>query len=356
MLAKTHFMFGLSALAGLSYANGSHRILQGFNSGNTLQNETPKNESDFRKEFETVQSLRNSPGLFNAVRLYTNIQAKPATPIEPLSAFKAAIDTNTSMLLGIWCSGTTNITNELDAMELALKTYGAKFADLVVGISVGSEDLYRVSEKGIAQSGGLPGQGPATIAKFVQDTRKAIRGTLLEDKPVGHVDTWLSWINETNSPVIDAIDWIGVDLYPYYENDTSELPPNLPSGQSNTFANSLPIFDYLYEKTLHAARGKDVWLTETGYPYSGPNWGNAVPSPDNQASYWRQVGCGRLFGRVNTFWYTLRDANPANAQKFAVASDDVTQARFDLSCPAGCGAPPAVNTKSKVEGAEQDDR
>lgn len=326
--------------------NNSQRILQGFNSGNTFADTTPKTEADFRKELQTMQSLHNSPGLFNAVRLYTNIQAKPSTPSEPLSAFKAAIDTNTSMLLGIWCSGTPNITTELDAMTQALKTYGSSFANLVVGISVGSEDLYRISEKGIKQSGGLPGASPNTLVRFINDTRKAVEGTLLADKPIGHVDTWTSWVNKTNSPVLDAVDWVGTDIYPYYENDTTVLPANLPAGQSNVFANAVPIFDDLYQRVLNSSDGKPVWITETGYPYSGPSWGQAETSLSNQQNYWQGIGCDRLFGRVNTFWYTLRDANPANAEKFGIASDDLSGARFNLTCPAGSGAPVTINQQA----------
>lgn len=115
-----------------------------FNSGATKDNDAAKVQSDFQEEFTTAQNLRGSPGLFNSVRLYTMIQS--GTETDPISAFPAAIATNTSMLLGIWCSGTETIENELTAIQNAIDQYGQEFADLVVGISVGSEDLYRLSE------------------------------------------------------------------------------------------------------------------------------------------------------------------------------------------------------------------
>lgn len=188
----------LPLLAATALATSDRVIYQGFNSGNTLPDWSAKNESDFLKEFSTFPKLANSPGTFNSVRLYTNIQAY--TTDEPLSAFSAAIATNTSILLGIWCSGTTNITSELKALTTALDRYGSAFADLVLAISVGSEDLYRGSAIGEKDGAGI-GTGPENIVRFINDTRTAIQGTLLENKPVGHVDTWTSWVNESNTAV-----------------------------------------------------------------------------------------------------------------------------------------------------------
>ncbi|KAH7018753.1 glucan 1,3-beta-glucosidase [Macrophomina phaseolina] len=314
-------------------------IQQGFNSGNTLPDRTAKFEDDFLKEFETMQKLRNSPGLFNSVRLYTNIQAY--TESEPLSAFSAALRTNTSILLGIWCSGTNNITNELDALAAALDRYGTDFANAVIAISVGSEDMYRISESGIRNEAGI-GTGPDQIVRFINDTRRAIAGTPLADKPVGHVDTWSAWTNTSNSAVVEAVDWLGVDIYPYFETD-----------RNNTFDRAPTIFEDLFNRTVNASDGKPVWVTETGWPYEGPGEGSARASVVEQEGYWRAVGCASLFGRINTWWYTLKDANPDADEKFAVADDRLsTKPRFDLTCPAGSGAPPAINTTSSGSGVD----
>jgi len=53
---------------------------------------------------------------------------------------------------------------------------------------------------------------------------------------------------------------------------------------------------------------------------------------DDAETYWKDVGCS-LFGKRNVFWYTLRDANPANKVKFAITDNLSTKPRFDLSCP-----------------------
>jgi glucan endo-1,3-beta-D-glucosidase len=304
----------------------------GFNSGATLDDSKGKQPADFEKEFKVAQGLQGSPGSFNSVRLYTNVQS--GTQDTPISAFPAALATNTSMLLGIWCSGTISIENELKALQSAVSQYGQKFADLVVGISVGSEDVYRISESGVENNAGV-GKEADEIVKFIKQVRSSIANTPLSTKPIGHVDSWSAWANTSNSALIEAVDFIGTDLYPYYEKD-----------KGNAFSNSTTIFDYIYNATTSAAGNKPVWITETGWPTSGPVFGQAEASINNAKSYWDQVGC-KLFGRTNVWWYTLRDSNPANKEKFAITQDLSTSPAFNLTCPADSGAPASINNNPR---------
>jgi glucan endo-1,3-beta-D-glucosidase len=244
------------------------------------------------------------------------------------------------MLLGIWCSGTTNIAPELRALKSALATHGQKLADLIIGISVGSEDLYRVSESGIANKAGL-GNDANTILGFIKDVRSAISGTSLAGKPVGHVDAWSAWANSTNGVVIDAVDFVGVDLYPYYEKD-----------KGNDFSNMTNVYEYIYGSVTSAVGDKKpMWVTETGWPASGPDFGQAKASVDNAKAYWDTIGCGKLFGRTNTFWYNLRDSNPANKEKFGISKDLTSTPIFNLTCPSGSGAPASINNNKVTSSA-----
>jgi len=291
----------------------------GFNSGATLPDRSAKFKKDFLAEFNTAQNLVNAPGKFNAVRLYTNIQAYADG--EPIQAFEAAIETKTFMLLGVWTSGTDSIAKEMAALQKAVSKYGKAFTDLVIGISIGSEDLYRNSVTGVANKAGV-GNSPENLVRFIGDFKKAFAGSALASIPVGHVDTWDVWGNASNKAVLDAIDFVGVDEYPYYE-----------SGKGNTIKNAPNLFDTAYKATLQAVGGKPVWVTETGWPATGPNWDQAVPSVENAKYYWNEVGCRNLFGKTPTFWYTLRDSNPDNEMKFAITKDLSTTPLFDLSCP-----------------------
>lgn len=291
----------------------------GFNSGATLPDRSAKFKKDFEAEFKTAQGLNNAPGTFNSVRLYTNIQAYSQD--DPIEAFEAAIDTKTKLLLGVWASGTDNIDKEISALKKAVSKYGSKFTDLVIGISIGSEDLYRDSVTGIKNKGGV-GNTPNNIIKFIKDYKKAFADNALGKVPCGHVDTWDVWTNTSIKAVIEAVDFVGVDEYPYYEND-----------KGNNIKNAGHLFDKAFDATVAAVHGKPVWLTETGWPYTGPKWDEAVASVENAKYYWDEVGCRKLFNKVPTFWYNLRDSNPDNKMKFAITKDLSTKPLFDLSCP-----------------------
>lgn len=290
----------------------------GFNSGATLANREAKFKADFAAEFKTAQGLKTAPGDFSAVRLYTNIQAYSED--DPIEAFEAAIDTETEILLGVWTSGTDNIDKEISALKKAIDKYGTDLTDLIIGVSVGSEDLYRNSVTGVKNKGGV-GVQPDALVDFINDFRKAFKSTPISKIPVGHVDTWDVWGNTTNKAVLDAIDFIGVDEYPYYEN-----------GKGNGIENAGKLFNKAYEATIAASAGKPVWVTETGWPYKGPDWDEAVPSIKNAQKYWRDVGCKYLFNKTPTFWYNLRDSNPDNKMKFAITENLSTTPLFDLSC------------------------
>lgn len=292
----------------------------GFSTGSTKIDGSVKVQADYEAEFTAAQKLVGAPGIFNAARLYTNIQGGSTT--DPIEAFAAAIATNTSLLLGIWCSGTTTIEPELTALQAGLTKYGSKLADLVIGISIGSEDLYRNSVTGVENKAGV-GANPDVLVGFIDDYKKAFASTALKDVPVGHVDTWNVFPNATNKPVIDAVDWIGLDEYPYYQ-----------TGQDNTIENAANLFSAALNAAKAAVGDKPVWITETGWPYTGMTWDQGVPSVANAKTYWDTVGCDMLFNKVPTFWYDLTDDNAGNNESFAITDNLSTKARFNLTCPA----------------------
>jgi len=91
---------------------------------------------------------------------------------------------------------------------------------------------------------------------------------------------------------------------------------------------------------------KPVWVTETGWPATGETWDQAVPSVENAKYYWQEVGCRKLFNKVPTFWYNLRDSNPDNTMKFAITNNLSTTPLFDLTCPTTFDTPTAAASSS----------
>ncbi|GAP87049.1 putative glucan -beta-glucosidase [Rosellinia necatrix] len=330
MRASTSSVLAAGALA--SVASAADNYL-GFNSGATKTDNSAKFKADWLAEFNTAQGLEGAPGKFDAVRLYTNIQAYSKN--DPIEAFDAAVETKTKILLGLWTSGTDSIDNEMTALKNGLKKHGKDLADLIIGVSIGSEDLYRISVTGLKNDPDGIGAGPDVITGFIKDFKDNFSDSAIASVPIGHVDTWDAWTNGTNKAVIDAVDWIGVDEYPYYEE-----------GKGNNIKNAGTLFDNAYDATIAAAGGKPVWVTETGYPYTGIKWGEAVASVDNAEYYWQEVGCRRLFNKTPTFWYNLRDSNGANKQSFAITDNLSTTPRFNLTCPDHFDTPSSTSSGS----------
>ena len=223
----------------------------------------------------------------------------------------------------MWASGGQDFfNNELQALQAAI-SQNPNLASSVIGLSVGSEDLYRISPTGIAGNDGV-GAGPDVITSYISQVRSALAGTALSGVPVGHVDTWTAWINGSNDAVIAAVDFIGTDAYPYFQNT-----------MENSIQNANQTFFEAYYNTTAVAGGKPVWITETGWPVSGPTENLAVPSIANAQTYWDQVACAVL-GNINTFWYTLQDAAPTTpSPSFGlVGSTLTTTPLYNLTCPA----------------------
>ncbi|GFF45052.1 probable glucan endo-1,3-beta-glucosidase eglC [Aspergillus lentulus] len=302
---------------------------QGFNYGNTKSDGSAKSQSDFQSEFSTAKNLVGTSG-FTSARLYTMIQGGTANT--PISAIPAAVAEETSLLLGLWASG-GNFANEIAALKAAIADYGDDLAKLVVGISVGSEDLYRNSVDGVKAKAGL-GANPDEIVSYINQVRSTIAGTKLSGAPIGHVDTWTAWVNGSNSAVIDACDWLGFDGYPYFQNT-----------MANSISDAKALFDDSVAKTEAVAKGKEVWITETGWPVSGKTENLAVANLANAKTYWDEVGCP-LFGKTNTWWYMLQDANPVtpNPSFGIVGSTLSTTPLFDLSCSASSSSAAASST------------
>ncbi|GAM85206.1 hypothetical protein ANO11243_032100 [Dothideomycetidae sp. 11243] len=321
---RASLALGLATLTTLGNAQGS---LVGFNYGNEKSDGSGlKVQADYETEFNAAKQLVGTNGQYTSARLYTMLQGAPSA--DPISAIAAALATGTSLLLGLWCSaGEQAFQLELQGLSNALSQYGEqlKASNSLVGISVGSEDLYRNSPLG---AGGNPGANPSTLVDYINRVRNVVSQSQLAGTPIGHVDTWNAWVNSSNSPVISASDFIGMNGFPYFQSTNDNRPANLA-----------PLFSESLKATEDVAQGKPVWVTETGFPVTGPTYNEAIPALDTAHDYYHNVGCGMLFGQRNTWWYTLQDAPPSNQQNsnpsFGIVGwPDGSPPLYDLNCAA----------------------
>jgi glucan endo-1,3-beta-D-glucosidase len=237
----------------LALALTARAQIKGFNYGSTNDDGSCRGYDDFVRFFNEAKALPGASG-FTSARLYTSIQC--GTAADPIEAFRAAIDTDTSIVVGLWASAGRDIyQNELNALIGAASQLGTAFTDRIVGISVGSEDLYRSSPQGVANNAGAGATG-AEIEGYIGWMRDWIKGTLLETKPIGHVDTWTAWILPENRGVADAVEWLGHNSFPYFE---TTKPNSIDQAAEN--------FQTAVAQTESVANGKAVWVTETGWPH-----------------------------------------------------------------------------------------
>lgn len=172
------------------------------------------------------------------------------------------------------------------------------------------------------KNGPDPGLDAQTLVSYIDEVRDAVKNTCLEKAPIGHVDTWNAYIDPANTPVIKAIDWVGADEYPYFEY---QKPNSVEKGKA--------LFDAAIKTIKDVSGGKEIWITESGWPVSGKKSGDAVASKENAEKYYREVACP-LFGKMNVWWYTLHDGATSDSPNpvFGVTDLSSNEPRYDLSC------------------------
>ena len=266
----------LAALA--AAATPTWAYWKGFNVGANNIDGSCKTQSDWETAFNDLKGLN---GYFSSVRLYAASDCNTLA-----NAVPAALNTGVQILVGVWAEDAAHYNAEKAALEAAINAHGS---DWIIAISVGSEDLYRGDTDA------------STLAQQIYDVRGMVRAMGVNQE-VGHVDTWTVWVDDANSAVIEACDFIGLDAYPYFQK--SKI-----SDASAVFWSAV---DQTRNQVNKVSPGKWVWITETGWPVSGDSLGNAVPSVANAQNYWQTVGCD-LFNSAHTFWYAYQDynANPS---------------------------------------------
>lgn len=244
---------------------------------------------------EAFNKLKGLPQHITSVRTYATSDCNTLA-----NAVPAAISTGTQILVGVWAEDANHFEAEKQALLNAISAHGK---DWIIAITVGSEDLYRKDSN------------PNTLANRIYDVRGMVRSVGVNAE-VGHVDTWTAWVDGANEVVLKASDFIGMDGYPYFQNAAIE-------DAANVFWQSVQA---TRDAVNRVSPGKWVWVTETGWPVSGPNSGAAVASVQNAQKFWRSVAC-KAFNEVHLFWYAYQDY--ASSPSFGVF-DSNGNAIYDL--------------------------
>ena len=300
----------------------AEQAYKGFNLRGSVDGDGPmKIRSDWDFSF---QRLKQIPGNFNAARLYSTTDINGTSGVRRnylLDVLPSAEQHDTLLLVGLYLGNQNANPSQFDIEFQGLKDgIVNSSAKQIIGISVGNEDLYN-------KDWVTPGQ----LARQINTVRDWVKQNVRDCIPVGHTDTWDSFVEPSNQPVIDASDFLTANIFPYWENATIDQAKQLftnATGQVMTVSkNNADV---------------PVWLGETGWANADPLNVNpsVVASVANLQTYWDNIACGDEFNAMNSFYYIDADAGINNlpsynggGPEFGVFAKDHTPI-INLTCPA----------------------
>lgn len=216
----------------------------------------------------------------------------------------------------MWPDVESSFTADTQAISQYMPGYEAQ----VYAITVGSETLYRGTFT-----------GPQLLAKINQ-VKQMFPNTL-----IGTADSWNKYADGTADAVIaGGVELILANAFSYWQ----ATPIN--NATWNFFED---IFGALQQIQRVAPGNKlpQFWVGETGWPTDGgSNYGAAIASTQNAASFFSQGVCGMLDWNVNVFYFEWADEpwKPASTGDNGQSEDEthwgaVTATRgtkFSLKC------------------------
>ena len=158
----------------------------------------------------------------------------------------------------------------------------AKESGLKTLVGAWLEDDHENNEKEMAGAIDVASAGHADILAVGNEV--LLRGELSEDEligyikrakqavpdvPVGYVDAYFKFVDYPR--VTEACDVILANCYPFWESCPAEY--------------ALLYMKDMYRRAVRAANGKQVIISETGWPNRGTPFGQAIPSLENALKY-----------------------------------------------------------------------
>lgn len=150
-------------------------------------------------------------------------------------------------LVGVWLEDDRK-NNEKELIN-AIEVAQAGHVDI---LAVGNEVLLR---------GELPED---ELIDYITRAKQAVPNV-----PVGYVDAYFKFVDHPR--VTEACDVILANCYPFWESCPAEY--------------ALLYMKDMYHRAVHAANGKQVIISETGWPNKGTSVGGAMPSESNAMKY-----------------------------------------------------------------------
>ncbi|MGB5007620.1 MAG: glycosyl hydrolase family 17 protein [Ferruginibacter sp.] len=182
---------------------------------------------------------------------------------------KVAKEMGIKTLVGAWLGDDPEVNDREIAGLITLAKEG-----LVDIAAVGNEVMYR---KELTEE---------ELLEFINKVKKEI-----PDVPVGYVDAYYEFSHRPK--ITEACNVILCNCYPFWEG----CP----------FENSLDYMKAMYHQAVAAAKGKDVIITETGWPSQGENLKGAVPSMESARNYFINTQLWSSEDDIPVFYFSSFD-------------------------------------------------
>jgi len=182
---------------------------------------------------------------------------------------KIAHEMGIKTLVGAWL-GKDEEMNRLE-IENLIKAAKAGYVDIV---AVGNEVMYR---KDLIED---------QLLGYIQQVKNE-----LPHIPVGYVDAYYEFENRPR--ITEACDVILANCYPFWEGCHIDY--------------SLLYMQDMYRRTVRAAKGKKVIITETGWPNKGQSFHGAVPSQESAIRYFLNTQLWSKADNIETFYFSSFD-------------------------------------------------
>lgn len=150
-------------------------------------------------------------------------------------------------LVGVWID--SDLKNNALEIESVIQIAKAGYADM---IAIGNEVLLR-EDLEVEQ-----------LIAYIQQVKAAVPHI-----PVGYVDAYYMFVNYPE--IVDVCDVIYANCYPFWEHCSIDI--------------AVEYMKKMYELAKSHAKGKQVIISETGWPTKGELYGGAVPSYENAMRY-----------------------------------------------------------------------
>ncbi|ORX48058.1 glycoside hydrolase [Hesseltinella vesiculosa] len=220
----------------------------------------------------------NCPGiehytqLFKGLQNYTGRVRSYTTSVceQGQLTVQAAQQTGMKVFLGMWIDRPDTFERESAALKKILQGN----TQAIEAIIVGSEAVYRNDTD-------VP-----TLVNYIKAVKQMASP---HNIPVTTSEVYF----KIDPPVVDAVDFISFNAFPYWEAVSIDKAVN-------TFIDH-------YKLVSSNAKGKKVVVTETGWPSGGAAFGAAEASPDNSRQYLKGILCWAQKNDISLFYFSATD-------------------------------------------------